>query len=321
MVILFFSEINYVNQFISKSDLDYVLSSKEILEESEITKKLNLNDCTVSKEVITTTPHSIPSNSKLSGEKSHIYTIGKSFNAVNSIKKTTNETVTLNNQDPNTNEITVDCILYTDPEWVDSSYFPQGVNIERLAIYGNAANPVEAGYFVLQGNLNISGSIAGCVRSVWAKDIWSSKMEDLKSFGAIVLERGTSTPFNRVWSRGHESIQGAFHLEEFTYTELSSCGSDLAPNGAYYFDNCQGLTLTSCGAEKASVVTPDTAQYMTFGSNNLITINGGHYAPKETPDVPIVSLIGDSNRITINGVKHNVGIPYDEPDYYVKGDG
>ncbi len=288
---------------------------------SQLNKNLTNGDVVVSETLPTEIPIPIPSNSKLSGEKSHIYTIGTTFDAVNAITKTTNATVTLNNQDPNTSEITLDCILYTDPAWVDGKFFPQGVNIESLAIHGDAPNPVEAGYFVLQGNLNISGRIAGCVRSVWAKDIWSSKIEDFTSFGAIVIERGTSTLFNRVWSIGHESVQGAFHLEGFTYAELTSCGSDGAPNGAYYFDSCKGLTLTSCGAEKASVVSPDTAQYMTFGSGNLISINGGSYAPSATPDIPIVSLIGDSNRITINGANHNIGIAYEEPDYYIKGTG
>ena len=314
-------ELVDVSKYASESYVDDLLNSNVITSESEITTKLNSRDSVIRQTIETNNPVSIPSNSKLTGEKSHIYTIAAKVEAVNSVTKKTNNTVTLDNQDPNTSEITVDCILYTEPAWVESEYFPQGVKVENLSLFGDAPSTVDAGYFVLQGNLNISGSIAGVKKTIWAKDIWASKIKDFKSFGAIVLERGTSTPFERVWSRGHADIQGAYRLTEFTYTEMNSCGSDGAPNGAYYFDNCQGLTLTSCGAEKASVITPDTGQYMTFGSNNLITINGGHYAPKETPDVPIVSLIGDNNRITITGVNHNVGIPYDEPDYYVKGTG
>lgn len=264
---------------------------------------------------------SIPSFTKIAGTGFRIGFIGDSTLIDKSIRKTTNSTITLSNQDPNAGTATVDCIAYIEPAWPSLSVYPQKSTIEDLSFCGAASSITEAGLFILQGagwSLNRIDAV-NVINGLWCKDVWTSEIRLFHTMGKIRLDGGTSLTLSNCWARGHASRPGAFDLTSMMYTSLINCASDNAVNTAYHFDYCQGLVLDGCGCEFANTTTANNGTALTFTSGNNVVINNFTCVPVSGQENALIA-IGNSNNIDFNGFESSFGIQYLR-DVYVYGDG
>lgn len=264
---------------------------------------------------------SIPSFTKLTGIGFRIGFIGSSTLIDKSIKKTTNSTITLSNQDPNAGSQTVDCIAYVEPTWPGLSVYPQKTTIEDISFCGAAPSITEAGLFILQGagwSLNRIDAV-NVINGIWAKDIWLSSLDACHTMGKIRIDGGTSLTINNCWGVGHVSRPGAIDLSAVKYSTLNSCASDYAVNTAYHFDNCQGVTMNSCGCEGASTTTANNGTAITFATRNNMVVNGFTCVPVEDQDIALIT-IGNNNNVEFNGFETAFGVPYNR-DIYIYGSG
>lgn len=261
----------------------------------------------------------ITSLSKLSSINQGMAFIGSSYETRGYFHKTGNSKISLSNQDPNSPTAVVDCVMYVDPEWIDGSAYPQKSIIENIAILGDQEN--ECGIYILQGggytlrNIDAHHVLYGLRMG----DVWLTTIDKLHTTGAIRQDSGTSTTYINCWAKGTAGLRGAHHLENVSYSNWIGCASDGAVNGAYYFKNTTGV-MNGCGAEVASVTSPNTGLALTFDSGNKITVNNFQYRPLASDEIAIIT-IGDNNLIDINGFNSNVGVAYESADIYVYGDG
>lgn len=264
---------------------------------------------------------SIPSFTKLSGIGFRIGFIGSSTLIDKTIKKTTNSTITLSNQDPNAGSQTVDCIAYVEPAWPSLSVYPQKTTIEDISFCGSAHSITQAGLFILQGagwSLNRIDAV-NVINGIWAKNIWLSSLDSCHTMGKIRIDGGTSLTINNCWGVGHVSRPGAIDLSAVKYSTLNSCASDHAVNTAYHFDNCQGVTMNSCGCEGASTTTANNGTAMTFATGNNMVVNGFTCVPVAGQSIALIT-VGNNNNVEFNGFESSFGITYNR-DLYIYGSG
>ncbi|MGV4246565.1 hypothetical protein [Citrobacter freundii] len=264
---------------------------------------------------------SIPSFTKLSGIGFRIGFIGSSTLIDKAIKKTTNSTITLSNQDPNAGSQTVDCIAYVEPAWPSLSVYPQKTTIEDISFCGAAPSITQAGLFILQGagwSLNRIDAV-NVINGLWCKDVWTSEIGLFHTMGKIRVDGGTSLTLSNCWAKGHTSRPGAFDFSSVKYTSLINCASDNAVNTAYHFEYCQGLLLDGCGCEFATTLTADNGSALTFTTGNNAVVNGFTCVPVSGQQQALIA-VGDNNNVEFNGFDSSFGIPYVR-DIYIYGNG
>lgn len=264
---------------------------------------------------------SIPSFTKVAGFGFRIGFIGSSTLIDKTIKKTTNSTITLSNQDPNAGSQTVDCIAYVEPAWPSLSVYPQKTTIEDISFCGAAPSITQAGLFILQGagwSLNRIDAV-NVINGLWCKDVWTSEIGIFHTMGKIRIDGGTSLTLSNCWAKGHTSRPGAFDFTSVKYTSLINCASDNAVNTAYHFEYCQGLLLDGCGCEFATTITANNGTALTFTTGNNAVVNSFTCVPISGQSQALIT-VGDNNNIEFNGFDSNFGIPYVR-DIYIYGNG
>ncbi len=263
----------------------------------------------------------IPSYAVLESQGGAIGFVGESFDTNIVIEKTGNSTITLSNQDPSAGSATVDAILYQDPAWPNGVVYPQKSTIRNVGIKGNASTHNEAGIFVLQGGVMTIDSVdvVNCVNGLLAKDMFLSDVRKLHTLGKIRIDNGTSVTFTDCWARGHISREGAFDLNGLKYSVMNGCASDSAPNTAYAFNYCQGVTLNGCGCEGAETITQYRGTAIAFKDSNTITLNGFACVPVAGQGASLIS-VGNNNRIEIHDWDSNFG-QNNDTDIYIYGNG
>ena len=269
-----------------------------------------------------TTPFSIPSMSELGGEGMKMGLIGTSTSySTNAITKSGNVTVDLSNQDSNVGSATVDCIMYIDPSWPNSTVYPQRAYVHDLALIGDSSSNNEAAIYVLQGGGYTFERISSinCERAIWAKDMWLTQVNECQTFGAFEIDGGTSITLNNCWAKGNTEVVGAYHFESVLYSTLNACASDATPNTAYYFNNST-ITLNGCGCESSTTVTPDSGTALAIDSNNNLVINNFVCVPKTVDTRIALITVGDSNRVEIHGWNSSYG-GENSLDFYIYGNG
>lgn len=263
----------------------------------------------------------LPSYSILEQQNGAIGFTGNTFSANNTIFKTGNATITLSNQDPNAGAATVDAIVYQEPAWPNGAVYPQKTTLRNVGIMGNSGSFNEAGIFILQGGVMSIASVdvVNCVNGLLAKDMFLSDVRKLHTLGKIRIDNGTSVTFTDCWARGHISREGAFDLNGLKYSVMNGCASDSAPNTAYAFNYCQGVTLNGCGCEGAETITTDRGTAIAFKDSNTITLNGFACVPVAGQGVSLIS-VGNNNRIEIHDWDSNFG-QNNDTDIYIYGNG
>ncbi len=216
----------------------------------------------------------------------------------------------------------VDAVIYIDPKRTDTNIYAQKTTIENIAIQGDESSPNEYGLFALTGgNYTFKNiDIAGCKYGLGFVDVFLTNLERVVTNGAIQDMGGTSTTYINCWAKGNASIRGAWHIENKNYSSLIGCGSDGAPDGAYYFKTINSLVLTGCGAESAKKVTPNTGLALTFDTDCNMIVDGFLYRPRANDTEPLI-VAGANNHVKINNFVSNVAVPYTSADIYVYGDG
>lgn len=264
---------------------------------------------------------SLPSYATVEAQNGAIGFIGATYSANNAIHKNGNASITLSNQDPNAESVTVDAVVYQNPAWPGGSAYPQKSTMRNIGIVGNQSQHNEAGIFVLQGGVLSLDSVdvVNCVNGLWGKDLFLSDIRKLHTLGKIRVDTGTSVTFTDCWARGHVSRVGAFDFTGLKYSVLNGCGSDGAPNTAYSFSNCQGLVLNGCGCEGAETITANSGTALDINDGNTITINGFTCVPVESQGIALIT-VGSNSKVTITGWDSNFGKNHDM-DIYIHGSG
>ncbi|WP_311749909.1 hypothetical protein [Proteus penneri] len=245
--------------------------------------------------------------------------IGTTFSSYGSINKITNNKIKLVNDDINSSSLDIDTISYINPKWV-GGFYPQMTKIESMSFMGAADNKNEAGLTILQGGaFSINNcTAANCDIGLLIKDAWITTVNKFVTSGSIKQDNGTSMAYNNCWALGNKNHAGAFNFNGLKYSNINSCATDNSINGGYLFENCQGVTVNSCGCESPNVITPNTGQAITLKGYNNVVINGFTCIPNKNPSIALIT-VGGNNNCTINHFDSNFNIPYDV-DVYVYGD-
>lgn len=251
--------------------------------------------------------------------------IGTIYAKNKTIRKSSNSTVTLTNQDPNAGSQTVDAVVYQDPAWPGGSTFPQKSSVKHITIEGNStSNKNDAGIFILQGGvLDIENvDVINCRNAIWGKDIWQSSIARVFSNdGKIRIDGGTSVTLRGCGLASSDTTRpGAFDLNNLKYSSLINCTSDNTTNTAYSFNGCQGIVLDACGCEGAGTTTADTATALNFIDNNHSIVVNGFTAVPVANQGPALVAFGSNNDVTLNNLELAFGISYNG-DIYIHGPG
>ena len=291
---------------------------------SAIVDNLALGSAKVIDSVSSADSFIIPSFATLEGGDNFLTGfIGTTYQKNKTIRKSSNTTITLTNQDPNAGSQTVDAVVYQDPAWPDGAVFPQKSALKHITIEGNsAANPNQAGFFVLQGGVvdieNVDS--INCTYAIWAKDIWQSRISRVFSNnGKIRLDNGTSVVLTGCGLASADTTRtGAFDLTGMKYSALISCTSDHTTNTAYSFDACEGVVLDACGCEGANTTTANSGTALAFKDNNHnIVVNAFTCYPVADQGPALISF-GSNNQVTLNSFEVIPGITYNG-DIYLYG--
>lgn len=252
--------------------------------------------------------------------KQGIAMVGQTAHPKGVFKKRGNATITLANTDPNAHRLVVDTVAYIDPAWVDGVTYPQGTTLEGLAFEGDN-NGGEYGLVVLQGgkysfnNLSFNKTRIALL----LEDCWVSDMTNLRAFGKIKQNGGTSTNYINCWASSQDTTEaGAFEIRNMRYMNMIGCASDGTLNTAYVFHNVHGNVL-GCGCEGAGTTTADTGTAIAFRDYNQILLSGFTCVPvPQGPEIAFIS-IGSNNIITIENMTTAFGVEYNQPEIYIRG--
>lgn len=291
---------------------------------SAISTNLALGSAKVINSVTSASSFIIPSFATLIGGDNFLTGfIGTTYQKNNTIRKSSNTTVTLTNQDPNAGSQTVDAVAYQDPAWPGGAVFPQKSALKHITIEGNSeANPNQAGFFVLQGGVVDIENVdfINCTYAIWAKDIWQSRISRVFSNnGKIRLDNGTSVVLTGCGLASADTLRtGAFDLTGMKYSTLISCTSDHTTNTAYSFDACEGIVLDACGCEGAGTTTANSGTALAFKDNNQnIVVNAFSCLPVADQGPALMSF-GSNNQVTLNSFEVIPGVTYNG-DIYLYG--
>lgn len=291
---------------------------------SSISANLALGSAKVIDSVSSANSFILPSFATLEGGDNFLTGfIGTTHQKNKTIRKSSNTTVTLTNQDPNAGSQTVDAVVYQDPAWPGGAVFPQKSALKHITVEGNSAsNPSQAGFFVLQGGVVDIENVdfINCTYAIWAKDIWQSRISRVFSNnGKIRLDNGTSVVLTGCGLASADTTRtGAFDLTGMKYSTLISCTSDHTTNTAYSFDACEGIVLDACGCEGANTTTANSGTALAFKDNNHnIVVNTFTCFPVADQGPALISF-GSNNHVTLNSFEVIPGITYNG-DIYIYG--
>ena len=291
---------------------------------SDISTNLANGKAEVIESVVSSSAFVVPSFATLTGGSGFLTGfIGTTYSKNKTIRKSSNTTVTLSNQDPNAGSQTVDAVVYQDPAWPGGAVFPQKSSLKHITIEGNSsASPNQAGLFILQGGVvdieNVD--VINCTNAIWAKDIWQSRISRVFSNnGKIRLDNGTSVVLTGCGLASADTTRtGAFDLTGMKYSTLISCTSDHTTNTAYSFNACEGIVLDACGCEGANTTTADSGTALAFRDNNHnIVVNAFTCFPVANQGPALISF-GSNNQVTLNSFEVIPGITYNG-DIYIYG--
>lgn len=291
---------------------------------SSISANLALGSAKVIDSVSSADSFILPSFATLEGGDNFLTGfMGTSYQKNKTIRKSSNTTVTLTNQDPNAGSQTVDAVVYQDPAWPSGEVFPQKSALKHITVEGNSdTNPNQAGFFVLQGGVVDIDNVdfINCTYAIWAKDIWQSRISRVFSNnGKIRLDNGTSVVLTGCGLASADTTRtGAFDLTGMKYSTLISCTSDHTTNTAYSFDACEGIVLDACGCEGANTTTANSGTALAFKDNNHnIVVNAFTCFPVANQGPALISF-GSNNQVTLNSFEVIPGITYNG-DIYLYG--
>ena len=293
---------------------------------AEVISGLSSGMATISESLVIADGLSVPSFAEISGDKKfRAGFIGVDYRKNKTIRKSSNSTVTLSNQDSNAGSEVVDAVLYQDPAWPFASVFPQKTTIKNLTIEGNsAASKNQAAIYILQGGVaEIDGvDTINCKYSVWSKDIFQTRINRVFSNdGKIRLDNGTSVVISNCGFASSDTERtGAFDLTGMKYSTMISCTSDHTTNTAYSLNACEGLSMISCGCEASGTTTANSGTAIAFKDNNRnIFVSGFSCFP--VPDQgPALVTFGSNNDINLTNFEVIPGINYSS-DFYITGPG
>ncbi|QXV83762.1 lateral tail fiber protein [Escherichia phage PaulScherrer] len=319
---------NYGAGLIKTTNGDSVQSELDTLRLSDSAEKIAANLLLGSAKVIDSVSSAdsfiLPSFATLEGGDNFLTGfIGTTYQKNKTIRKSSNTTVTLTNQDPTASSQTVDAVVYQDPSWPGGRVFPQKSALKHITVEGNsAANPSQAGFFVLQaGVVDIENvDFINCTYAIWAKDIWQSRISRVFSNnGKIRLDNGTSVVLTGCGLASADTGRtGAFDLTGMKYSTLIGCTSDHTTNTAYSFDACEGIVLDACGCEGANTTTANAGTALAFKDNNHnIVVNAFTCFPVADQGPALISF-GSNNQVTLNSFEVIPGITYNG-DIYLYG--
>lgn len=280
----------------------------------------------VTESIISSDSFIIPSFATLSGAPGFLTGfIGTTYKKNKTIRKSSNTSSTLTNQDPNAGIQTVDAVVYQDPAWPGGSVFPQKTTIKNITLEGNSAsNKNDAGIFVLQGGvLDIENiDVINCRNAFWGKDICQSSIARVFSNdGKIRVDGGTSVTLRGCGLASSDTTRpGAFDLNNLKYSSLINCTSDNTTNTAFSFNGCQGIVVDACGCEGAGTTTADTATALNFIDNNHSIIVNSFTCVPVADQGPAIIAFGSNNDVIINNPELAFGITYNG-DIYIHGPG
>lgn len=293
---------------------------------AEVTSGLSSGMATISKSLVISDGLLVPSFAEISGDKNfRAGFIGVDYRKNKTIRKSSNSTVTLSNQDSNAGSQVVDAVLYQDPAWPFASVYPQKTTIKNLTIEGNSpARKNQAAIYILQaGVAEIDGvDTINCKYSVWSKDIFQTRINRVFSNdGKIRLDNGTSVVLSNCGLASSDTERtGAFDLTGIKYSTMISCTSDHTTNTAYSLNACEGLSMISCGCEASGTTTADSGTAIAFRDNNRnIFVSGFSCLPVPDQGPALVSF-GSNNDINLTNFEVIPGINYSS-DFYIAGSG
>ena len=293
---------------------------------AEVTSALSSGMATISESLIISDGLSVPSFAEISGDKNfRAGFIGVDYRKNKTIRKSSNSTVTLSNQDSNAGSQVVDAVLYQDPAWPFASVFPQKTTIKNLTIEGNsAARKNQAAIYILQaGAAEIDGvDTINCKYSVWSKDIFQTRINRVFSNdGKIRLDNGTSVVLSNCGLASSDTERtGAFDLTGMKYSTMISCTSDHTTNTAYSLNACEGLSMISCGCEASGTVTANSGTAIAFKDNNRNIFVSGFSCLPVLDQGPALVSFGSNNDVNLTNFEVIPGINYSS-DFYIAGPG
>lgn len=247
--------------------------------------------------------------------------IGTTPNDKHGIRKTTNNLVAITNFQSSivTN---VDAISYTDPLWVDNGVsFPQKVVLENINFVGNST-PNNSAIYIEQGGFHTFSNISysRVLHGIYAKECWSSTLENVIGLAKITWKGGTSITMTGCNTGSGPGSSGGFDLTSLVYSTLNSCSADGCTNTGFRFAFSK-LTLNSCGTEGCTTITANSGTSIAFDGGNEVVLNDYVCVPVTGQSVAIFT-VGANDQITFNQGCSSFGVPgLTCPDVYVHGNG
>ncbi|EOT8682823.1 hypothetical protein ACNENB_001016 [Escherichia coli] len=237
------------------------------------------------------------------------------------LKKNGHETITLSSTVDPTPPVTVDTVAYVDPTSFEGG-FPQEILIEGITFEGDDDGMTEVGLTIHEGQrFQLRNLSFDKVKKSIQFYSWVTQLDFIMSHGQIHQTGGTSTTYRNVgaWVNDDSVLPGAFRIENAQYSNMVCCTSDGTIRTAYYINNCNGLTMTSCACELPSATDIGMGVAMHLQSGNDNTINDFICIPKDGESNPIVS-VQDNNYVTFNNPLFSWGKSYSW-DFYIHGPG
>lgn len=252
----------------------------------------------------------MPSLSSLKGRRAGTAFIGNTANVKRSIRKTNNSTRKIKNFQTGV-ETNVDCVIATNPDWIDNGVsYPQNWNIEGFALQGNAASPNFTAIYHEQGSgLTIRDmQFSDFIHAVYAKEGWSSVIENIRTSGKIVFLGGTSLTFTNVGlgSQG-PAMPGGIVLSSVLYSVFNGTWADGTLDSAVRLVNSEAV-FNGCGVESGKKQSANSGTIYSFDGGSLATLNEQTAIPVANQTDPLYAC-GFSNRITFHGGNSRPGIP------------
>ena len=260
----------------------------------------------------------IPSYYKLSGIGFYSYRTERAN--FKTISKTGNATYNFVNEDMSA--VDVDAVVSVDPTWIDGRW-PQQTEFNRLAIVGDRTSFNQAGLYLMQGSYYKvrDCSFSACKHAILIRDSWVGEFTNVYSWdGAFYSSRGTSQRWTGCYAAGHADVIGAYHFKDTTYSTLTSCASDHAPRGAYFFEGGCEITMISCGTEFPTTTDTAIGTMVALNGGNKITCIGFKGVPNASQTQPLISVGANDLLHIINWNSYQPSYP-NSLDISINGDG
>lgn len=249
---------------------------------------------------------------------------GSSSKSTNKFKKTGNATVTLNPVAGESPTMTVDTVGYVNPVSPDTSGTPvppQGTVLESLTFEGDDAGG-ECGLAILQGfdfKLN-KLSFRNTKIALWMKDVWMTSINNINAWGQIRHEGGTSTNYTNCFAKVLDPSAdfGAFRMSNLNYSTMMNCASDGTLKTAYWFDNCDGVSVINCGCEHPNSPGGGYGAAISIANGNNISFDRFTCIPNTGETNPLIAVFGGNN-VVFNGLVVKTNSTYGQDMFVHQG--